>query len=180
MKTLLFCLFSVSISSLFAQVDSDFPYVQGPVYKVINAAEGPVILWEGKAASPDQIVRSAPDLITVYPPHSFDVRLLIYLQPNGRLKEVIDLEYEPHPADRPAAVAAKAAAFQAMEPVRVDFRNGLVFTFENGMPAASLRGELLPVTGENGRYRINTDAFEAGIAFGPAYGATVYHYLREN
>lgn len=180
MKTFFFFLFAFSLTALSAQVDSDFPYVQGPVYKVINDASGPVILWEGKAASPDQIVRSAPDLITVYPPHSFDPRLLIYLQPNGRLKEVIDLEYEPRPADRPAVAAAKAAAFKNRQPVRVDFRNGLVFTFEDGMPAASLRGELLPVTGANGRYRIVTEAFEAGVAFGPEYGATVYQYLKEH
>jgi len=180
MKYLMFCFFTICFFTLNAQEDKEIPaFVAGPVYKVINAADGPVILWEGKAADPAQIVQSAPDLIKVYPPNSIDARLLIYLKPDGRLKEIIDLEYQSNPSYRSEENKETVEAFNPAEPIRHSFTNGLVFTYENGTASAFYEGEFLKISGSKGRFRIKTETFEAGIAFGPEYGTTVYTYLKE-
>lgn len=175
---LAFCFCLTTVSLLAQEGEAEGPaYVQGPVYKVINRAEGPVILWEGKPAASYQVVNSAPDLLTVYPPNSVDARLLIYLRPDGRMKEVIDLEYQQDP--RKTTTPVTAASYLAAGPIKVTFRNGLVFVYEDGKATALYEDEFLPVIGEKGRYRIKTDLFEAGVSFEPYSGTKVYRYLKE-
>lgn len=154
-------------------------YVQGPVYKVINASQGPVILWEGRPVVKGQVVNTAPDLLTVYPPNDTEARLLVYLRPDGRMKRVVDLAYEHDPRKKGSATESEEVAYDNAGPLELTFKNGMHFTYENGVASAYLDGEWLTVTGRKGAYRIQTDTFEAGVSFRAVPGSKVYWYFKD-
>lgn len=155
--------------------DDKLAYVEGPVYKVINAATGPVVLWKGEPAAADQIRTDANGNLEVYPPDSDEPRLLITLQKDGTLEAVTDLAYQ---TDSRKPLAEPKEKYTD-GPVRVNFANGLCFSYSDGEASASFAGHPVPVTGSKGRYRIETEDYEAGIAFGPMWGNKVYQYLKE-
>lgn len=163
--------------SLQAQsVNDDTPYIQGPVYKVINAGNGPVILWEGKLAAEEQLIRESDELITVSPPGSDEPRLLVYLRDDGRLDRIVDLEYQRD--DRlPVQDYPMLSTDEYIEPINITFENGMIFTYDDGNASFNLAGEELDFTGVKGSYRVKTEGFEAGVSFRTRDGKKVYHYF---
>ena len=63
------------------------------------------------------------------------------------------------------------------KPVEVRFANGLVVRVEQGRASAKQAGRDLPVTGGDGRYRVTTADYEAGVAV--MSDGRVWRYLRE-
>lgn len=151
-------------------------YVQGPEYVVYDHPAGPIVYWDDVPAAATQLRTTEEGIIEVLPPGTTTPRLLIYLTANQRVAKVIDLEYSRDP--RLPSKPVTAVDYDAAGPIEVSFSNGLEFTYADGQASASLGGTPIPVTGEKGRYRIDTDEFEAGVAFGPEYGTQVYQYLR--
>lgn len=174
--TLLFSLF-LCTSGRAQEHYAGLEYVQGPTYTVYDHPVGPKVYWKGEPASITQITTTEDGPIEVAPPGSANPRLLIYVSDDNRLVRVVDLEYESDPRQPHATVASATRAIT--KPIEISFKNGLYFYFSEGKASATFRGQPLPVTGSAGRYRIETDEFEAGIAFGPQWNGNVYHYLRE-
>lgn len=152
-------------------------FVQGPVYVVYDHPLGPIVYWEDEPASVAQIKTTEDGVIEVSPPGVDAPRLLIYLEADDRLAKVVDLEYQRDPRLPNEQAYNKSKATES--PIEITFRNGLYFTYADGIASATYLGETVPVAGSEGRYRIETADFEAGIAFGPMWNGKVYQYLRE-
>ena len=61
-------------------------------------------------------------------------------------------------------------------PLVITFSNGLIMSIHPGSASAKLAGTPLPVTGREGRYRVITSDFEAGVAV--QANGKLYKYLR--
>jgi hypothetical protein len=183
----LISLFFLPVLAVSAQEQSEnLNYVQGPNYKVINQTGGFTVEWKNKAAAADQIKKTGPKEVTVYTPEG-EEQLIILLKNDGSFAEVIDLEY----VDKDTYLRRKSwtenyqrrkdrdATYDWSAPREFTFQNGMTLMIVNDEARASLNGGKLEVSGERGRYRVITKAFEAGIAYGPEYGTQVYRYFKE-
>ncbi|MEM6772572.1 MAG: hypothetical protein AAF597_18485 [Bacteroidota bacterium] len=149
-------------------------YVQGPTYKVINHPSGPKVFWDDEPISITQIKNLERGLIAITPPEATEARLLISIAPDNRLLKVVDLAYERDPR---LPQSDKVASPITTEDLEVNFTNGLKFKFADGTASATFEGKSVTVTGSAGRYRMETESFEAGVAFGPQWEGKVYQYL---
>lgn len=175
--------------------------VQGENYKIADQPGGPVITWNGRPATPEQLITPNENEIRLLDPTSGEEQVVIFLTPDGQIRKVIDLAYssvtEADYAEQRKAETNyqndqvdKRAGLKKIHPItitdnsfaltgelEVKFKNGLVFQLKNGKAEAYLGTEKIEVIGESGRYRIETTNFEAGVAFDPSTGKKVYKYL---
>ncbi|MEO0685607.1 MAG: hypothetical protein AAFY76_11335 [Cyanobacteria bacterium J06649_11] len=194
---------------------NDLAYVAGEEYKVINTANGFSVEWQGEPAGAEQLETVSEREVRVLNPQGKE-RLIIYLWPDGRFSDVIDLKYtdpdtyfarrarDREYAKRDAARRIRDKAYEARnqkyherDAARVKarqqrvenfdwsayreftFGNGLIITVTDGEASATYQGESLEVTGSDGRYRVMSETFEAGVAFGPNYRVGGYKYLKK-
>lgn len=200
MRALFFItLFTFFATALFAQP----AYVQGEDYKVTNRVGGPEITWNDEPARPDQLLIPSENEIRILDPVTGEERVVVFLLPDGQIRKVVDLAYSSvTESDRREQRRIETAYDEAKEKKReglpkieqpssdissnnfdtngvleVEFENGLVFNFANGVATAYWGTQKIEVTGKEGRYRMETTAFEAGVAFNPQTGNRVYKYL---
>ncbi len=176
----------------------------GPDYRVNDLPSGPEIIWNDQPIDSALLDLSYPGTILVTSPNTRQVQLIVRLQPDGSLRDVTDLKYNPRSktkvsserrdeylerdslraaqrsnalTERKQLDAEKTAQFQRTQTLEFTFENGLVFRYDKGEVSATLNDEKLTVAGVTGRYRIKTPTFEAGVSFNPNTGQEQWQYF---